>query len=200
MKSNFITHIKRISLIKNFFIKQIVFTKKKYLRRNPKKKNTILMARRAARVIGRPGRRAGRTGQGREKLSHLLLQLGLEPGLDLGIDPGLDLGVYPGLEPGLNPGLDLGLNLGLGLGLGLDLSLEPGLEPSLHVGLQLLHVSPQLRQLISNPRSSSSGGRRGTVSQFIGKHSQNVAAKTVDAALSDPTYSLEEHLSLLDLR
>ena len=148
------------------------------------------MARRAARVIGRPGRRAGRTGQGREKLSHLLLQLGLEPGLDLGVDPSLDLGVYPGLESGLNPGLDLGLDLGL----------EPGLDPSLYVGLQLLHVSPQLRQLIADPRSSASGGRRGTVSQLLGKHSRTVAAESVDTALSDPTYSLEEHLSLLDLR
>ena len=105
-------------------------------------------------------------------------------------------------DPGREKLLQLLLHLGMHLGVdpGLEPGLEPGLDLSLHVGLQLLHVSPQLRQLIANPRSSASGGRRGMVSHLIGKHSRTVAAETVDAALSDPTYSLEEHLSLLGPR
>ena len=40
MKQNFITHIKRSSIIKKFFIKQIFITKKKY-RRRPKNKKKM---------------------------------------------------------------------------------------------------------------------------------------------------------------
>ena len=84
--------------------------------------------------------------------------------------------------------------------LGLDLGVKPLLVLLLGNLQPLIHLSPKPGFYISQlGRSASRRRGRGAIFRLIEKQSRSLTTETVDAALSGPTYCLQEHLSLLGL-